>query len=98
MHPELELAGPLFTPGFVAHGLPELLSRRGLYPIEPAVHWRSIRQGLLDFAASGGPVRVLHHVVNPLVLALGYDNIRREETISTREGPEDGGNVLLTST
>jgi len=97
MHSEFGLAGPLLTPGFLAHGLPEFLARRGLYPIEPAVHWRSIQRGLRDFAAAGGPVRVLHHVVNPLATALGYDEIRREEPISTREGPEDGGYTLRIS-
>ena len=38
-----------------------------------------------------------NHVVNPLAAALGYDEIRREDTVATREGPEDGGYSLHTS-
>ena len=58
--------------------------------------WGLIRQGLRDFAATGGPVRVLHHVVNPLATALGYGEIRREDPIATRRVAEDGGYLLRT--
>ncbi|MGA3000164.1 MAG: N-6 DNA methylase [Acetobacteraceae bacterium] len=88
--------GPLLTPEFASHALPALLSRLGLYPTEPTEAWRMIQQGLQDFAATGGPVRVLHHVVNPLAAALGYSEIRREDTVATREGQEDGGYSLRT--
>lgn len=94
MHSECEFIGPLLKPGFVTHALPALLSRLGLYPSETSAAWPRIRQGLRDFAGAGGPVRVLRHVVNPLANALGYDEVRREEPISTREGPEDGGYSL----
>lgn len=96
MELECGFAGPLLTPGFAAHGLPTLLSQHGLYPTDPAAGWRSINQGLRDFAATGGPIRVLHHIVNPLATALGYSEVRREEAISTRQGPEDGGYLLRT--
>ena len=57
-----------------------------------------VRRGLQDFAATGGPVRVLHHVVNPLAKALGYCETRREDAVATREGLEDGGYTLRTQT
>ena len=96
MFPECEFTGPCLTPEFVSHALPALLSRHGLYPGEPTSAWRLIQRGLRDFAASGGPVRVLHHIVNPLATAFGYGDIRREEAVATREGLEDGGYSLLT--
>ncbi len=97
MHSECEFVGPLLTPEFASRALPALLSRHDLYPNEPVAAWRLIHLGLQDFAAIGGPIRVLHHIVNPLANALGYNEVRREETISTREGPEDGGYSLRTS-
>lgn len=93
---ECEFVGPVLTPGFVAHALPALLSRHALYPSQPDVPWRTIHRGLRDFAATGGPVRVLHHVVGPLAAALGYGEIRREEPVATRDGVEDGGYSLRT--
>jgi hypothetical protein len=94
MHVDCEFVGPLLTPGFTTHGLPALLARHGLYPDGAIPGWQSIHRGLSDFAALGGPVRVLRHVVNPLAAALGYHEVRREEDVATREGPEDGGYSL----
>jgi hypothetical protein len=94
MHSDCAFIGPLLTPGFVARALPDLLSRHGLYPHEPGLAWQSIRRGLQEFAAVGGPVRVLRHIVNPLAAGLGYGEAGREEPVTTREGPEDGGLLL----
>jgi hypothetical protein len=96
MHPECEFCGPLLAPEFVSHALPALLSRLGLCPTEPTKTWQMVRRGLQDFAATGGPVRVLNHVVTPLATALGYGAIRREDPVATREGPEDAGYSLHT--
>lgn len=98
MHPECEFIGPLLTQEFASHALPALLSRLGLFPTEPTEAWRTIHQGLQDFAATGGPIRVLHHVVGPMAAGLGYCEIRREDTVATREGQEDGGYTLRTQT
>src|SRR4051794_27650767 len=89
--------GPMLSPAFAARALPDLLTRGGLWPVDPSAAWKSIHHGLRDFAAAGGPVRVLRHIVNPLSIGLGYDEIHREEPISTREGPEDGGYTLRTA-
>ncbi len=89
-------AGPLLVPAFTAHVLPALLSRLGLYPTDAAGTWQPIHRGLREFAAAGGPVRVLRHVINPVAAAIGYSEIQREEEIATRDGPEDGGYMLRT--
>jgi hypothetical protein len=97
MQAECELTGPSLTPEFASQALPALLARRGLYPDECTAGWPLIYRGLREFAGTGGPVRVLHHIINPLATALGYSEIRREDAISTRDGPEDGGYSLRTS-
>jgi hypothetical protein len=94
MQPDCRFAGPLLTPGFVAHALPALLSRHGLYPDDTTGAWRTMYRGLQDFASVGGPIRVLHHIVNPLRVAVGYGETRREDMIATHEGLEDGGYLL----
>jgi hypothetical protein len=95
MHFDCDFIGPLLTSGFTTDGLPALLSRCGLNEIDD--HWPAMRLGLRDFAALGGPVRVLRHVINPLAAALGYQEVQREEAIVTREGPEDGGHAMRAS-
>ena len=94
MSPECELIGPSLTPAFSSQALPALLSRHCLYPDEPAAGWRLVRSGLREFAGIGGGVRVLRHVIRPLANALGYGEVLREDAVSTREGPEDGGYSL----
>ena len=84
-------SGPLFSQGFVDDGLPALLTRRGLFPPDLACVWAAVQQGVRTFAGTGGPVRVSHHIVEPLRLALGYTGIAREPQVRTREGLEDGG-------
>jgi len=91
---DCDFIGPLLTSGFTTQGLPALLAARGLSLNETTDHWRTMRLGLHDFAALGGPVRVLRHVVHPLAEALGYQDVQREEAIVTREGPEDGGHSM----
>ena len=78
----------------MGEALPGVLARLGLYPAEPEAGWRMMRRGLRDFAATGGPARVLRHVVHPLAAALGYDAVGEGEAVTTREGAEDGGHVL----
>jgi hypothetical protein len=94
MQPDCRFAGPLLSPGFAARALPALLSKHGLYPDDTVIAWRTIYRGLQDFASAGGPVRVLHHIVNPIRTAVGYGETRREDMIATREGLEDGGYLL----
>ena len=93
---DCEFVGPLLTPGFRAHGLSALCARLDLYPPEPFGEWQLLRRGLRDFADKGGPARVRRYVVSPLAAALGYNEIRREEPVVTRDGAEDGGFSLRT--
>ena len=79
---DCEIAGPLLPPGFVAHGLPLFLERQKLN----AGPWPPVRDGLRAFAGTGGPVRVLNHVLRPLTRAFGYAGIV----------PDDGAYRLTT--
>ena len=94
MEADRAFMGPLLSPGFVGREVEGVLGRLGLYPPEPEPGWRLMQRGLREFAATGGPARVLHHVVHPLAAALGYGDVAREEPVRTREGAEDGGHVL----
>jgi hypothetical protein len=94
MYADCQFEGSLFAAEFMADALPRLLSHHGLYPHEPIGAWRRIQSGLREFAAIGGPVRVMRCIITPLATALGYPEVRREELISTRLGAEDAGYLL----
>jgi hypothetical protein len=97
MYSDCQFIGPLLTPGFVAHALPALLSRHNLCPRELEAAWGRVQRGLRDFGSIGGPIRVLHCIVEPIAAAFGYREILREPSIETREGAEDGGYLLRAS-
>ncbi|MBD2694251.1 hypothetical protein [Anabaena catenula] len=48
-------------------------------------------------ATRGGAVRVRNHVILPLLKLLEYDHIESAGEVSTREGLESGGEVLVTA-
>ena len=91
---DLGLSGSLLAPGFVENELQAVLIRFGLSPANHNAHWTTIQDGLRVFGGTGGPVRVLRHVVEPLSRALGYVDIRRCEPVTTRDGADDGGHAL----
>ena len=91
MHSDCQFAGPSLTPHFTDHALPALLVSRHLYLNQSAPAWRRIQQGVRDFAGTGGPKRVLHHIVTPFMTAIGYSDRDRAEPVATRIGLEDGG-------
>lgn len=97
MQYDCELNGPSLTPAFASQALPALLARLGLYACEPVAGWRKIQGELREFAGTGGSTRVLRHLINPLAAALGYEDVRRQEMIATREGLEDAGYALTAS-
>ena len=82
-------SGPLFSPSFVSRELPNLLSEQNLFPTDAA--WRPIPEALRRLGGAGGEARVLEHVLRPLAAALGYASPRREDSVATALGPEDGG-------
>ncbi len=45
----------------------------------------------------GGPLRVRHCIIDPLVERLGFTNIEEAPEVQTREGGEDGGFLLVDS-
>jgi hypothetical protein len=94
MFDDCEFSGPLLTSGFVASGLDSLLSRLQLYPSDRDTDWATLIHELREFAATGGPLRVLNHVLRPLASALGYSDVTAADPISMWDGPEDQGYVL----
>jgi hypothetical protein len=91
MFDDCEFSGPLLTSGFVSSGLDPLLSRLRLYPGESDTTWSRFIRELREFASTGGPLRVLNHVLKPLASALGYSDVTATDPISIWGGPEDQG-------
>ena len=88
------VGGAALPEPFLRFELEAVLSRHGLLRIPDATHWAAVRRGIRGLGRIGGPQRVHNHVVAPLSLVLGYGDPSRQETVVTREGPEDGGWVL----
>ena len=70
----------------------DLIRRRLLKPTGPG--WTQVTNRLRSLGSAGGPVRVANHVLAPLAPDLGYGPPRRQESVVTREGDEDGGWLL----
>jgi hypothetical protein len=77
------LAGTAMTAPFLHEGLARVLDLSN--KTEPG--WDKLRASL----RSGGAQRVHRHVTTSLACALGYDRLLRQDPVTTREGPEDGG-------
>ena len=88
------VGGAALPEPFLRFELEAVLSRHGLLRIPDATHWAAVRRGIRGLGRIGGPQRVHNHVVAPLSLVLGYADPSRQDTVVTREGPEDGGWVL----
>jgi hypothetical protein len=95
MHSECGFAGPLLTPGFVRTACPRCC-RDAVFIRDPAAGWRSINEGLRISPRQGAPFGsfITSSIRSPP--RSGYSEVRREEAISTRQGPEDGGYLLRT--
>jgi hypothetical protein len=57
-------------------------------------NWTALRRGL---RATGGPQSLCNHIIAPLAQHLGFEPPLREAPVMTREGLEDGGWILRTS-
>jgi hypothetical protein len=77
------LAGTAITAPFLHEGLARVLNLSN--KAEPG--WDKLRASL----RSGGAQRVHRHVTTSLASALGYERLLRQDPVTTREGPEDGG-------
>ncbi len=89
--------GSALTASFLRLDLPDVLTRLGLPPTDPArlaAIWRAIQGHLRQLGPTAGPTQVLRHAVTPLALALGLRPPVRAEPVTTREGAEDGGHLL----
>lgn len=95
-------AGPAFTEPFVRYELEHELAARKLLPREAGAEgrelqasWETYRRYLRELVALGGAVRVRNHVLEPLVGRLGYARFEPADDVTTREGQEPGGYVML---
>ncbi|MFY0576333.1 hypothetical protein ACN28S_19985 [Cystobacter fuscus] len=95
--------GPALPEPFVRFDLEALLQKARLLPRARGPElktlqagWDSLRNKLRALGEQGGPIRVAHHVLEPLRERLGYAEMVRESTVATREGEEDGGFLLRT--
>ncbi len=77
------LSGPAMTAPFLHDGLARVLD----LPDGLDHGWDTLRASL----RGGGAQRVHRQVTVKLATALGYDNPKRQDAVTTREGPEDGG-------
>ena len=77
------LAGTAITAPFLHEGLARALD----LPNKIQRDWDTLRASL----RGGGAQRVHRHVTTTLASALGYDRLLRQDPVTTREGPEDGG-------
>ncbi len=99
---ECQLTGPAFSEPFVRYELEKELLRLALLPKTTGdageslqKSWESYRRKLRELVMRGGAFRVSNHVIEPLVLRLGYHHIEPSGEVKTREGNEPGGNSLL---
>jgi len=83
------LAGSAITAPFLHEGLARVVD---LWDGTDAT-WDALRRSL----RSGGAQRVHQHVTSKLATALGYGRPLRQDPVTTREGPEDGGWLIRAS-
>src|SRR6266852_713744 len=58
------------------------------------VSWDVYRRKLRELDVRGGPLRVRHCVVDPLVERMGFTSVEDAPEVETREGREEGGYLL----
>jgi len=100
---DCSFVGPALPEPFVQFDLESELAKAGLLPgttgaegRELQALWNLYRRKLRELI-SGGPRRVRNQVIEPILQRLGYAQISDEHEIRTREGPEDGGALLVAS-
>ena len=94
---ECQITGPALPEPFVRFELEKELSRAKLLPKADDLkeRWDVYRRKLRELAFQGGAVRVRNHVLDPLVERLGYAKLEDAAEVTTREGIEDGGWLML---
>jgi hypothetical protein len=96
--------GPALPEPFVRFELEKELTKAKLLPKNAGKEgetlqttWQTYCRKLRELATRGGAVRVRNHVISPLLKLLEYDHIESAGEVSTREGLESGGEVLVTA-
>jgi hypothetical protein len=91
--------GPALPEPFVKLDLEKQLVRNKLLAKakELEAAWEPLQRRLRALGQEAGALRVANHVLEPLVGPLGFERLVREEKVETREGEEDGGFVMQTS-
>lgn len=96
--------GPALPEPFVKFDLEKLLSQNNLLPKTKGEEGRSLqelwdtyRRNLRNLGSTGGAIRVINHVIDPLTVPLGYALSEDGRKVATREGDEEGGVILITA-
>jgi hypothetical protein len=95
---DCNFVGPAIPEPFAKFELEALLKKKTLLPEvkgeagkELREFWDFYRRKLRNLGERGGAVRVLHHVLEPLMKPLGFAQLLPQEQVTTREGDENGG-------
>jgi hypothetical protein len=96
--------GPALPEPFVRFELEKELGRLDLLPKTTGdegkklqLSWDVYRRKLRELDIRGGPLRVRHCVLDPLVERLGFARSESAPEVETREGREEGGYVLISA-
>ena len=96
--------GPALPEPFVRFELEKELGRLDLLPKTTGeegkklqLSWEVYRRKLRELDIRGGPLRVRHCVLDPLVERLGFARSESAPEVETREGREQGGYVLISA-
>lgn len=99
-----EFNGPALPEPFVRFELEKELVRLDLLPKTTGdegkklqLSWDVYRRKLRELDIRGGPLRVRHCVLDPLVERLGFARSESAPEVETREGREEGGYVLISA-
>jgi hypothetical protein len=95
--------GPALPEPFVRFELEGELAKAGLLPNATGAEarqfqdsWIVYRRKLRDLVR-GGSIRVRNHVIELLIERLGYARLENAPEVETREGREDGGDLLVSA-
>jgi len=94
--------GPALPEPYVQFELEKELGKRKLLPKTTGqegrdlqTSWEAYRRALRELVLRAGKIRVANHVLAPLCERLGYARMESADQVQTREGLEDGGQLLI---
>lgn len=98
-----QFLGPALPEPFVKFDLEQLLNQHRLLAKNTGAEgkrlqeaWAGYRRRLRELGPQAGKIRVQNFVIDPLLPMLGYAKIEDGGEVTTREGDEDGGILLVT--